>query len=116
MDTDPFAAGSARPRPTTGVRDAGLIRVRRLTKGAAAATAGALVVVTGYVAHALPGRHLSAATTVQPAPPTTSPPTTTAPAPDPGSGSLAPPTTPPTSPPTTAPQRSFSPQVVSGSS
>ena len=132
MPTGPYPPDRARSIPAVAQRQAGLTRIRRLTKGMAAAAAGAVVVATGYVAHARPGHHASAATTLQPTTPPTTPPTTLEPsgvgddsgAPssaggDDGSsvgGSAAVPAPAPLAPPTTAPRPATRPQVVSGSS
>ena len=129
----PSRNGSAAPgRRLDSERTVGMAAIRRLTQATAVTVVGAVAVMFGYVAHALPGRHVGRA-----APATTSTtagggstsggpgagdgldPTTSSSAP---STTLQPPTSPTTararlSPPPAPPRSSYTaPQVVSGSS
>ena len=105
--------GSLAPRH----RDAGLLRIRRLTQGAVVAAVGGVAVLAGYVAHAVPGHHASTPTSQgsSPAPaPAASSASSAGSSSAPSSGSsnspnLAAPSTPPR-------YSGYPPQVTSGSS
>ena len=116
--------GSLAPRH----RDAGLLRIRRLTQAAVVTAVGGVAVLAGYVAHAVPGHHVATPTSQgsSPAPPSpaSAPASPSSPSTG-GSSSGASPSDPSSGPsnspnlaaPSTPPRYGgYAPQVISGSS
>lgn len=109
-------------------RDVGLGVVRRITRATAVGVVGGVAVLVGYVAHALPGRHVTVSSGGPSGTSVSTPGSAGAPAggatsTNTGSGSASPPGAAPQtggtalSPPPAPPQASSSPpQIVSGSS